>query len=155
MIINRDRYWLYKNSNIIYMILYFYHVHIIIQFPITQLKRKCIRIYSVIVQFSERVNMSSKYSLFAISPAYLLMALSYRFPLALLSSWYRWIKYAIIDSPSWHCLMILRIPDGGREKRRLRRVHTHEHIVVNQKPVGIVGSMINVINRSMAHLFRL
>lgn len=51
------------------MILYFYHVHIIIQFPIT-LKRKCIRIYSVIVQFSERVNMSSKYSLFAISPAY-------------------------------------------------------------------------------------
>lgn len=52
------------------MILYFYHVHIIIQFPITQLKRKCIRIYSVIVQFSERVNMSSKYSLFAISPAY-------------------------------------------------------------------------------------
>lgn len=71
------------------MILYFYHVHIIIQFPITQLKRKCIRIYSVIVQFSERVNMSSKYSLFAISPAYLLMALSYRFPLALLSSWYR------------------------------------------------------------------
>lgn len=30
---------------------------------------KCFRIYSMIVQFSERVNTSSKYSFFAIRPA--------------------------------------------------------------------------------------